>query len=139
MSESEPPRRITVIGAANLDKPPSDSGDDGIDGLRGEFADLGAPLALAGSSEEAQRAWRVELKKFEQTKQELKEAQDTHRLRLVFAHLLFGMVCIWLFSVVGAVYLSGFEKYKSPHRLYNVHDRHCSWVVPCCRQMDVSK
>jgi len=39
----------------------------------------------------------------------LKEAQDTHRLRLGYAGRIFWLVSAWLVCVAVAVYLSGFK------------------------------
>ncbi len=42
-------------------------------------------------------------------KQELKESQDTHELRLGYAGRIFWLVCAWLFCVVIAVFMSGYS------------------------------
>ncbi|MFL0803392.1 MAG: hypothetical protein K6L81_06715 [Agarilytica sp.] len=45
----------------------------------------------------------------ESLKQELKEAQDTHTLRLGYAGRIFWLVCAWLVCVAIAVFMSGFN------------------------------
>ncbi len=44
----------------------------------------------------------------ETLKQQLKEAQDTHKLRLGYAGRIFWLVCVWLACVAIAVFMSGF-------------------------------
>jgi len=45
----------------------------------------------------------------ENLKQELKEAKDTHALRLGYAGRIFWLVCAWLICVAIAVFMSGFS------------------------------
>lgn len=45
----------------------------------------------------------------EALKQQLKESQDTHALRLGYAGKIFGLVCLWLVCVAVAVFFCGFN------------------------------
>lgn len=42
-------------------------------------------------------------------RQELKESQETHTLRLSYSGKIFYLVCVWLVCVTIAVFLSGFS------------------------------
>ncbi len=54
----------------------------------------------------------------EALKQELKEAQDTHELRLGYAGRIFWLVCAWLVCVAIAVFMSGFSLWN-----FNLSDK----------------
>ncbi|MDD5125380.1 hypothetical protein [Methylovulum sp.] len=47
----------------------------------------------------------------ETLKQQLKEAKDTHKLRLGYADKIFWLVCSWLIGVVIAVFMSGLNAF----------------------------
>lgn len=47
----------------------------------------------------------------ETLKQQLKEAQDTHKLRLGYADKIFWLVCAWLIGVVIGVFMSGLRAF----------------------------
>ena len=44
-------------------------------------------------------------------RQQLQEAQETHRLRIGYANKIFALVCVWLGCVIGAVLLAGFQTF----------------------------